>query len=396
MIENIYKRLLTIRWKWAYPIAFLIFSLWVYGKISVIMDFLTTNYILSPFNITKNKALYILATLGILGLLFAIYISRTPLVRRRVLYKRFSQAGIKNDHGEVPLLHSSHHDKKNPYMVIDKIANNGVSEQWLRDHIHDVKAAIRAEVCQIKYTKSMKYIIIGSIKTKYIKPTIISRNSSFISQKSNMLVVGATGTGKSLAMLHILTAYLKCYPFMSVTISDFKNDERFSILDGAADYYGYNRAADGIRSVYKEFRARLEAGNSERNKCIHLLLIDEWSLLLASLETKEANELKSIVSQLLFGSRSLGFIVIVGLQRADSKLFDNGGRDQFTQILALGNLSKEQKSMLFSDYKDMMTDINATGEGYILVDGKPLSPAKVAKIADIDSFVLNVRGSIYH
>jgi hypothetical protein len=48
-----------------------------------------------------------------------------------------------------------------------------------------------------------------------------------------------------------------------------------------------------------------------------------------------------------------------------------GGRDQFAALLALGNLSKEQKYMLFPDFKeDMKQTINGRGQGFLHLDGE--------------------------
>lgn len=62
--------------------------------------------------------------------------------------------------------------------------------------------------------------------------------------------------------------------------------------------------------------------------------------------------------------------VLIGEQRADSEHFRAGARDQFRAILALGHLSKEQRQVLFSDFKDKMNERNGLGEGYMLIDGK--------------------------
>ena len=86
-------------------------------------------------------------------------------------------------------------------------------------------------------------------------------------------------------------------------------------------------------------------------------------------------------------SRSLGMKIIIGMQTAHSENFKTGARDQFHGILALGNLSKEQKQMLFSDYKEKMNDHNSVGEGYLLINGKDIERVKISEIKDMESLI---------
>lgn len=90
--------------------------------------------------------------------------------------------------------------------------------------------------------------------------------------------------------------------------------------------------------------------------------------------------------------RSYKILPIIGLQRADSNLFKNGSRDQFKTIVALGNLSKIQKEMLFPDFKDNMNDTNNVGEGYVYQDGQEfLQRIKVKQVSDDEKeIIINV------
>jgi hypothetical protein len=198
----------------------------------------------------------------------------------------------------------------------------------------------------------------------------------------NLLVVGRTGSGKSYFLALILYLFAK-YRNANITICDFKKSS-FAHFDKAPNFCGYEECPDGIREFYEEFEARLQANDTERNKQIKVLLIDEFGALISSRERKEADELKTMVANMLFMGRSLGIVVIIGIQRADSEYFKAGARDQFMAILALSNLSKEQKNMLFSEYKEEMTAKNGRGQGYLLIDGQGVERVKIAKIKDFD------------
>ena len=51
---------------------------------------------------------------------------------------------------------------------------------------------------------------------------------------------------------------------------------------------------------------------------------------------KVADTIKSQIAELLSMGRSLGIIVIIGLQRADSELFKLGARDNFSRYFRNG------------------------------------------------------------
>jgi len=135
----------------------------------------------------------------------------------------------------------------------------------------------------------------------------------------------------------------------------------------------------------------LEANDEKRNAKKRVLLIDEYGALIAAQDKQAADELKMMVANMLFMGRSLGIVVLIGVQRADAEHFKAGARDQFKAILALGNLSKEQKMMLFADHKDELTDNNGVGEGYLLEDGRGIERVKVALIDDFDGLNQTIR-----
>lgn len=198
---------------------------------------------------------------------------------------------------------------------------------------------------------------------------------------AHWLCVGATGTGKSYALALFLGKIAKYEPTAKLVICDFKKSS-FGWLDGRPGFYGYMDAVKGIEQVYTEFSARLEANDPQRNARRLVLLIDEYGALVSSLDKKEADELKRKVGNILLMGRSLGVNLVCGIQRADAAYFHQGARDQFSAVLMLGNLSKEQKAMLAPDYKDEMTATNQRGQGYLLLDGQGLYHVQVPKVTD--------------
>jgi DNA segregation ATPase FtsK/SpoIIIE-like protein len=119
---------------------------------------------------------------------------------------------------------------------------------------------------------------------------------------------------------------------------------------------------------YNSFQARQSGNDNSVNR--KFLIFDEWAaFVLSRTDKKEQERVKSVLSTLLMMGRGVQHHVIIGLQRADAQLFPLGGRDQFGAIIALGNLSREQKLMLFPDEREKMDEVNGRGQGYLSFDG---------------------------
>lgn len=380
--------------KWLMPISMFLFSQQIFNSTQKIATLIILNTF--PFScefvgIIRCILIAISVAIFVESLCFAC----TPVYKRHIFKRDFLAYSIKNSKGEVPKLLSIKPVKYGSHHVVYKFNNNGVSAEWLNDNKDKLSGAMKTKILSVTYSKNMKKINILTIKSRYDTPKIISVDDDYLCQKSNLLVVGATGFGKSGALLSVLGAYAKKHPYADYTICDYKKST-FALFNGAVNFYGYSDVPDGIRAVYKEFSKRLELNDKKRNEQFHICVIDEWGAMITAQDKKVADELKSMVGEILFMGRSLGIRLLVGIQRADSEFFKSGSRDQFIQTLALGNLSKEQKSMLFNDYKDVMTEINGVGEGYLLVDGKTLERVKIANIDDFDKLCLKIRGSIFH
>lgn len=173
-----------------------------------------------------------------------------------------------------------------------------------------------------------------------------------IGSHCHALVTGASGSGKSYALLFLLGSLLQSNPETTVYFCDFKNSEDFAFLEGYAHFYSGDSCYQGVMKYYDSFcRARIAGKNRER----HLLIFDEYPAFINYLttkdkqeKTKKAGDVLGVIAEVLMLGRGIRYGVWIVTQRADATLFANGARDNFMILLGLGRMSREQKGMIFS------------------------------------------------
>jgi len=203
----------------------------------------------------------------------------------------------------------------------------------------------------------------------YLAYGVKSSVSIDLSATAHILVAGQTGSGKTYATRLLLAKIAKYQPDAQITIVDYKQFD-FTDFDDTPRYYGYDTAFVGLQQFNDEFDARLSGADKSRNRKI--LLFDEWSAFMSSLEKKRADEAKAIIQRLLCLGRAYNVTCIIGAQKAMADLFAGGSRDNFGVVILLGNSSKEQRQMLMSDYADDMQTDCPRGQGYMSIAGRGL------------------------
>lgn len=215
-----------------------------------------------------------------------------------------------------------------------------------------------------------------------------------LSTHCHCLISGKSGSGKSTAILFLIGKLMQMNEDIVLYILDFKNSEDFQFLNGYKYFFRGNNCIDGLREYYKSFSEAREKGINNKR---HILIFDEYpscinyfSMQDKSNKTKYSNEIQGIISELLMLGRGLNYGVWVIVQRPDSSMFNSGSRDNFMINLALGNISKEHKTMIFAG-EDIENDrIYQKGEGVLLADGYPLFYVKFPMIKDIQAWRTNI------
>jgi DNA segregation ATPase FtsK/SpoIIIE-like protein len=152
------------------------------------------------------------------------------------------------------------------------------------------------------------------------------------------------------------------------------------------------KCKDGIDKFFAEFQERQEGRDESRS--FKLLYFDEWTSFINCLDKKEAEAYKTKLATLLMLGRSFNVHVLVSVQRADAQNF-NTARDNFNIIIALGNISKESRNMLFSGFdKEEMPSVEDIGAGYALINGAELIPLQIPKVNNFDKLWDNVRSAL--
>lgn len=210
----------------------------------------------------------------------------------------------------------------------------------------------------------------------------------------HLLLTGASGSGKSYALMYLLGCLLQDSSETDVYFCDFKNSEDFAFLKGYPHYYSGNDCYEGVMAYYESFCNARTAGKTTRR---HTLIFDEYPACINYLttkdkqdKTKKAGDILGAVAEILMLGRGIGYGVWIVTQRADASLFANGARDNFMVMLGLGRMSKEQKSMIFSG-EELPDKIYHQGEGCLLADGYPLYEVAYPRIRNMVDWKKHIR-----
>lgn len=308
--------------------------------------------------------------LAVAGLVGIVYLCTSPFQKRD--FRQLCEAvELKNGSDKYARLVSVCNDPNKKHGKIYRVRNYHISMDDFDQKL--TKSANKFCICAMEFNRNASQTILYVLPRKYVKPTIISPDDEAIGSKSirnweNLLIVGATGTGKTTATKILIEKIVKFQPDAKIWILDYKNAD-FRAFKNCPHYYSYMDCVQGLNDYYSAYKEQQSTGIAG---VPNYLVFDEWaSFILSITDKKQRDLLKERASELIMTGRSYLYIPLFGQQVAMSDLYPSGARANFKMILSMGNTSKEQKTMLFSGYKEQMTENNKTGEGYLLIDGQP-------------------------
>lgn len=204
----------------------------------------------------------------------------------------------------------------------------------------------------------------------------------------SMLVSGASGAGKSYFTYYWLTR------FISQTVEG-KHAKLFAIDPKQSDLYKLCRQADMpienfgttnaeafkiVRAYLKEMENRMavydespafDSVGIDIGLEPTLLILEEYSSLVASMDSKQKKEFENMVAIIAQKARSLsmGLLIVMQQPRADS--LSSNIREQMVNSIFLGNPSKESAGMMFGTTD--LPEVKGKGVGiYSIERGTPI------------------------
>ncbi|MCK1157643.1 FtsK/SpoIIIE domain-containing protein [Streptococcus uberis] len=214
-----------------------------------------------------------------------------------------------------------------------------------------------------------------------------------ISQSPHCLIVGQTGSGKSMFANYLILQYAKM-------INDGKEGELF-IADGKhADLWLVSKINNFpeeniatspsqickiLRLADKKMQERYEKyfvsiddvgkNFTDFGLAPIFIIIDEFSAFVKRADKNTLVDAKKYLFDIIMRGRQVG--VLIGaliMQRPDAELLDGAIRDQMSMKVSFSNLSSDGYRMIFGKTDVSYKSINEKGAGYIMIDGQMTSP----------------------
>lgn len=314
---------------------------------------------------------------------------RRPFGVAKRVNRTFVRAGIDNAQHEFPHLRSVMADCDIPHGKILTVENKGISILDFERQISRLEVGFGGKIYRMEYAVRVERTQIYIVPMKHVRPSLFTPIDNAVGRMSvnqiiNMLIVGATGTGKAVATKILIYKIIKenisqstpCTP--RIWILDFKKFD-FKEFSGLPRYYGYTDCVQGLEDYNEAFKAQQAIGTEGEP---NYLIMDEWASFLLSLPKPQAERYKAMLANWLMSGRSYHFIPIIGTQRPDATYFGTA-RDNFSCCLALGNLSREGRRMIFPDSMVSQLTHCRKREGYLYIDDVGLEKIRIEDIPDI-------------
>lgn len=203
----------------------------------------------------------------------------------------------------------------------------------------------------------------------------------------HILVVGATGTGKTYLVRTILGRIGLNIQNGCIFVCGFKGDKDFEFLIDLKNFFRYSACSEGLQLFYNAFLKRQYG--EDNNRSFKILLFDEWAGYINFLQKKEADSAKQMLANLLMLGRSYNFHIFISQQRAEAEYFSKA-RENLNLVIAMGNLSKESASMLGFNKIEMQV-VTSRGYGHMLTNGVRLTNICVPVVQNMKKLEFYIR-----
>lgn len=220
-----------------------------------------------------------------------------------------------------------------------------------------------------------------------------------LNEQPHAIVTGKTGSGKSTFLLSLLMQIL--YKDLEFFIIDPKHefsafyfiddkvlsskDDILNILDDVLDVLKDRQ----IEVKNKVSKTGLIGGTAaDFNIKPYIIIFDEMSAFVASLDNKEKKLFDSKITQIVQKGRSVGIFLIVAMQNANSETIKVAIRNQFAFRLLLGTASSEDIRFMFGSNSETIVNNLDKFTGYYYLEGVTEQP-ELFYISDLYKHKLN-------
>lgn len=212
-----------------------------------------------------------------------------------------------------------------------------------------------------------------------------------ITKNPHMAIQGVTGTGKTYLVKQILARIGLYLPTSEITVCDFKGDESYTFLDNCERYHRFEACVEGFSTFYDSFIKRQSRVDTSRT--LHLMVFDEWASFLNFLDRKQADEYRKKLGSILMQGRTYRQIVVFSQQRLSADDFPKV-RDNFNNVITLGNPTKEVIGMFYSDFWDQIQNDRGIGTGYMLTNGTDFRKIVVPTVTNIEKMDFYIKRAV--
>mgnify|MGYP000920561546 FL=1 len=181
------------------------------------------------------------------------------------------------------------------------------------------------------------------------------------------LLVGASGAGKTFATKGFLACFAHSYPDSRFLIADYKADSDFAFLENSLAFKRFDNVSEILAKGLDILEERQRGLDISRHFVV--ICFDEFNAWQNSLDRKAREQAIKDYTRLIQLGRSFKIYVVVAQQDAHKNSLSLS-RDSIGTVIALGKLSKETISMLFSDEKESIISNTPRGVGYMKIGGK--------------------------
>ena len=207
----------------------------------------------------------------------------------------------------------------------------------------------------------------------------------------NFLVLGNVGSGKSVVAKMLITNIfmenLKKPKQLSpmLIVSEIKQEDWLDFEESSNVFLGW-QAHKAIELTYNEMMYRQE--NKTRKRTPLILLIEEVTVLMSSLEGKQKSKIQKMLKSIILSGRSRSiFCCFVSQDLLSHDGIDTNLRNQFGAVRDLGNMvsrSAISSSIFDLELGQKLSTLPKKHGWYQVFDGSPPIKVKVANIRDID------------